>query len=94
LLPFFAKASSEIVEGAKTKASARTTAVDTSYVLLAFILVNYITIFQYILAILKFYVNKFQFVLTKKSSRTFVPRKNMRCMYRLSTDNCYFGFVN
>ena len=38
--PFFAKASSEIANGAKTKVSARTTAVDTSNVLLVFILVN------------------------------------------------------
>jgi len=62
LLLFFANASSEIANGAKTNASAKTTAVDTSNVLLVFILVNYDSMIQYILGVLKFYVNKFQLV--------------------------------
>jgi hypothetical protein len=51
LLLFFANASSDIANGAKTKASARTTAVDTSNVLLVFILVNYNMTIQLILDI-------------------------------------------
>jgi hypothetical protein len=62
LLLFFAYASSEIANGAKTKVSARTTAVDTSNVLLVFILVNYIITIQLILGILEFHMNKFQLV--------------------------------
>jgi hypothetical protein len=57
LLLFFAKASSEIASGARTNASARTTAVDTSIVLLVFIPVNLTLIFQYILDTSKLYVN-------------------------------------
>jgi hypothetical protein len=60
LLLFFANASSEIASGAKTNASARTTAVDTSNVLVVFIPVNFIVIIQYILAILEFCVNMFR----------------------------------
>jgi len=57
LLLFFANASSEIASGAKTNASARTTAVDTSNVLFVFIPVNLTLIFQYILDTSKLYVN-------------------------------------
>jgi hypothetical protein len=68
LLLFFASASSEIDNGAMTKASARTTAVDTSNVLLVFILVNYIITIQLILGILEFHMNKFELVKTEKCS--------------------------
>ena len=67
-LHFFANTFSEIVNDAKSKASARTTAVDTSNGLVLFILVNSNIMIQYILGILEFYMNKFQLVWTEKSS--------------------------
>jgi hypothetical protein len=57
LLLFFANASSEIANVAKTKASARTTAIDTSNVLLVLILVNYIITIQLLLDILDISIN-------------------------------------
>ena len=59
-LLFLANVSCEIANGAKTKASGRTTVVDTSNVLLVFIVVNYITTIQCISVILELYINKFQ----------------------------------
>ena len=57
LLLFFASASSDIANGAKTKASVRTNAVDTSNVLFVFILVNYNMTIQPILDILDISIN-------------------------------------
>ncbi|VFJ15385.1 protein of unknown function [Candidatus Nitrosocosmicus franklandus] len=57
MLLFFASASSEMAKGAKINASAKTTAVDTSNVLVVFILVNFTTTIQYLLDILDFQEN-------------------------------------